>query len=135
MIDRICAYLLCLTIALQGALVAFAQQQNLSALQTSLPFDTELICTGAEMKWISVSQTQQSGHFVYVEPPTDIDNTLVNNACPAGLLADVQPATALVSGSLHSQFVAYQVLVQSLQQHCYTSFAYNTALSRAPPLV
>ena len=133
LLSRILPYILCILFASQGGMVAFAQQQQLSAIQSKTHGDTELICTGAQMKWISVSLTEELGRFVFVDGPDDVDQRMLENACPAGTMSDLQSAVAVISDAIVVSFSRFHALVRSLRQRPYTSFTYQTALSRAPP--
>lgn len=85
------------------------------------------------MKWISLSQTQALGQFVYVNAPEQYEELPLDNLCPAGNLADSQSAPGLIGPGLLVQFDQFKALVSRLHQRPYTLFAYQQARSRAPP--
>ncbi|WP_111978338.1 hypothetical protein [Algibacillus agarilyticus] len=108
---------------------AAIQTQQAQAYQND---DLVLICTGNKIKWLSLSATQAQGHFVYVDAPTDAPSNLHQIDCSWGLLAE--PAyqdTQQLQTTL--QLVAYKALLLNHYQQPYTTFAYQTAESRAPP--
>jgi hypothetical protein len=130
--------------ALALGLAAFSMQQA----QLLASEDIELICTGKNMRYISVSQTQLKGEFVYVhlDSPdfpalTDTLNTLdpldhsQHIDCTNGTLADLPSSDSSISYyAIDTLFVRYKALETRLKQQPYTAFAYSAALSRAPPI-
>ena len=128
-------YYLCLVLALQGTFAVVVQHDRLANVQASTTGDVELICTGAEMKWISLPLTEELGQFVFVEAPEEFADLPLDNLCPEGALADAQSAYGLVSQAVLVQFHRYQGYAASLLQRPYTLFPYQKAQSRAPPVV
>ncbi|WP_269518290.1 hypothetical protein [Alteromonas sp. BMJM2] len=127
--------------ALALGLAAFSMQQA----QLLASEDIELICTGKNMRYISVSQTQLKGEFVYVnlDSPdfpalSDTPDTLDHSQpidCTNGTLADLPSSDSGVShDTIDTLFVRYKALETRLQRQPYTAFAYSAALSRAPPI-
>ena len=111
----------------------FVQQDRLTAFQDKTQGDIELICTGTQMKWISLSLTQEIGSFVYVEAPEEFDDTSFEHLCPVGAFADIQPFDELSRTGVLITFQVFQALISRINQRPYTLFAYQNPLSRAPP--
>lgn len=107
--------------------------ERLSRIKAMMPDDIELVCTGNQMKWISLSQTEQARRFVFVDPPVETQDYDAQQLCPNHYSNDLNHELALQSAQLNEQFVAYKALVQTLVQQPYTSFAYASSFSRAPP--
>ena len=124
--------------ALALGLAAFSMQQA----QLLASEDIELICTGKNMRYISVSQTQLKGEFVYVSLDSPDFPALLDTVdssqhidCTIGTLADLPSSDSGVSHeTIDIFFVRYKALETRLQQQPYTAFAYSAALSRAPPI-
>lgn len=124
---------LVLSLLLQSSLAVFVQQGRLAAFQAQIEGDKELICTGTQMKWISHSLTEQTGAFVFVEPPEEFNDTSFEHLCPVGEYADIQPFTKPAEVEALINFQVFRALVTRLDQRPYTLFAYQSPLSRAPP--
>ncbi|MEQ3638152.1 MAG: hypothetical protein ABNH03_00225 [Alteromonas sp.] len=124
--------------ALALGLAAFSMQQA----QLLVSEDIELICTGKNMRYISVSQTQLKGEFVYVSLDSPdfpaLSDTLDSSQhidCTNGTLSDLPSSDSFVSyDAVNTLFVRYKALETRLQRQPYTAFAYSAALSRAPPI-
>ena len=128
-------YYLCLVLALQGTFAVVVQHDRLANIQANTTGDVELICTGAQMKWISLPLTEELGQFVFVEAPEEFAELPLDNLCPQGTLAEVQSAAGLVSHSILVLFDRYRGYAADQLQRPYTLFAYQKAQSRAPPFV
>ena len=121
-------------LALQNGLAVFAQNDQLSTLKSSAPEDLELICTGSEMKWISLSQSHTLGQLVFVDFEGDSTTDYsMDVACPDGLLSDKPSFMGTPNVDLAAHFVAYAHYIIQLYQRPYTLFAYLTAQPRSPP--
>jgi hypothetical protein len=124
--------------ALALGLSAFSMQQA----QLLASEDVELICTGKSMRYISVSQTQLKGEFVYVslDSPdfpalTDTLDSSQHIDCTNGTLADLPLSdSGVFHDAANALFVRYKALETRLHQQPYTAFTYSAALSRAPPI-
>ncbi|WJG10677.1 hypothetical protein [Aliiglaciecola sp. LCG003] len=127
-------YVLCLTLLLQGGLRLLLNGQQLEQLRLQSFNDIELICTGKEMKWISLSQSNQFNHFVFVDAPEEASEFPIENLCPDKVMSDFKNALAMQSHSVLSQFVSYTARLERLAQQPYTAYPYQTAHSRAPPV-
>ncbi len=117
--------------ALAMGLAAYSME-SVSALASD---DIELICTGKDMRWISVSATQLQGKFVFVTPDLEDEQT-THVDCTNSVLADTPQSTPLPSDiSVSTHFVEYASYSVRIAQRPYTSFAYAAPLSRAPPTI
>lgn len=134
-LSRFLAYCLCIVLVLQGAVALLVQQHQLANFKANNQGDVELICTGSQMKWISLSLTEELGSFVFVDAPDGAEELPLDSLCPAGAMADIQSNVALVSLAIQITFDAYRAFAARLNQRPYTLFAYQSAQSRAPPLV
>lgn len=110
-------------------LTASWQMQQAQAWQSD---DIVLICSGRSMQWVSLSATEQAGHFVYVDPPDDAPAQFSEFSCTSACLMDM-PYTPQQSAEYCIEQIAYVAKQQRLLQRPYTAFPYQKALSRAPP--
>ncbi|MCC2617137.1 hypothetical protein LJ739_12865 [Aestuariibacter halophilus] len=109
---------------------------NASALNTIKQWqfaDIELICTGTTMKWVSVSQSQLAGEFVYVEAPAVVADIDLDNLCPMQLQGELPSGLTPAPVAQLDITLTYQVQQARLLAHPYTFFAYQHGQSRAPP--
>ena len=113
----------------------FVQNDRVANIQANTTGDIELICTGAQMKWISLSLTEELGRFVFVDAPDDYSDIALDNLCPQGTLADHKFASDTSGHTGLIQFVVFRQFIARLLQRPYTFFAYQKALSRAPPVI
>jgi hypothetical protein len=119
---------------LQGGLRLLLNGQQLAQLRLQSYNDIELICTGKEMKWISLSKTAQSNHFVFVNAPEEAFDTNLKNLCPGKVLSDFKRTTVTLEQYGLAQFVSYRARLVRLAQQPYTAYPYQKALSRGPPV-
>jgi len=129
-------YLLCLLLAVQSGIAAFIQNDKIVHLNETAPADLELICTGSSMKWISVSQTQLAGHFVFVDFAKEDQQThtpSLDTHCPVALIADAQSKATFYLAVFEPVSVILKAITQHLYQRPYTLFPYRKAQPRSPP--
>jgi len=129
--------LVCLTLLLQNAMaLGLAAVSMEKAHQFTAQFnndDIELICTGNNMRWVSLSATELAGEFVFVSLDTSkVAGTHID--CTNSLLSDL-PHAVSSPDALPSliEFARYHSVATSIAQRPYTAFAYAAPLSRAPP--
>lgn len=120
---------------MHGALRLSVNAYQLSHIHQTQTGDVELICTGKSMKWISISQTEQAQHFVFVDAPEEFKTVDTQQMCPSMILADHKYDFAVHSHLVLAHYQAYQDKVSELLQRPYTSFTYLTSDSRAPPYI
>jgi hypothetical protein len=96
--------------------------------------DVELICTGKEMKWISLSKTAQSNHFIFVDAPEEAFDIDIKNLCPDNVLSDFKSTIANLDQDGLAQFVSYRAKLVRLAKQPYTAYPCQKALSRGPPI-
>ncbi|MDN4502738.1 hypothetical protein QX776_10000 [Alteromonadaceae bacterium BrNp21-10] len=96
--------------------------------------DKILICTGSSFKWISESAFFESNQLVFVDAPADAPAELQQIDCSYKYLSDLYTDLPnMLDSSI--DHIAYQALNSRLAQRPYTAFAYQSAHSRAPPLL
>lgn len=116
---------------LQSGLRSIVNTQQLQAVQQQTFDDAELICTGKQMKWISVSLSYQASQFVFIDAPEEAPE--VNHLCPNETLTEPNHLLATNSVTVLQQYVSYRAKVSQLVQRPYTAFPYTHAQTRAPP--
>lgn len=119
---------------LQGGVRLLFNSQQLATLRLQSFNDIELICTGKEMKWISLSKTAQSNHFVFVNVPLEALDIEIKNLCPDNVLSDFKNIIAALEHDGLVQFVSYRARLVRLAQQPFTAYPYQKAHSRAPPI-
>ncbi|GEA10000.1 hypothetical protein KUL49_03750 [Alteromonas sp. KUL49] len=120
---------------MQNAMAMGLAAYSMTSVSALASDDIELICTGKDMHWISVSATQLQGKFVFVTP--DLDETHSKHVdCTNSVLADTPQSTPIPSDiSVSTHFVEYTSYSARIAQRPYISFAYAAPLSRAPPTI
>ncbi|WP_426369053.1 hypothetical protein [Pseudocolwellia sp. HL-MZ7] len=108
---------------------------NTDQAQSYATKDAVLICSGTSFKWMSKSAFIDQGIILYVDEPKDIPSEYHQIKCSYSYLIDHH--TYELSSLLDVQIseIKYRALVLTIAQRPYTSFAYSTALSRAPPYI
>jgi hypothetical protein len=119
---------------LQGGLRLLFNSQQLAKLRLQSFNDIELICTGKEMKWISLSKTAQTNHFVFVNAPEEAFDIDIKNLCPDNVLSDFKNIIPPLDHDGLAQFVSYRARLVRLAQQPYTAYPYQKAHSRGPPV-
>ncbi len=127
-------YLLCTILLLQGGLRLLVNGQQLANLRLQSFNDIELICTGKQMKWISLSKTAEFQHFVFVDAPEEAQDIDMKNLCPESVLSDFKNSLATLEQDGLTQFVSYRAKIARLAQQPYTAYPYQKAFSRGPPV-
>lgn len=129
---------LMLSLVCQFILAPIAAEQRVSSLRslTSVTAhqDVMLICTGNTMQWASLEIYQTTGRIEFVSPPIDVPSGEAEVECANGALAKQFVELTIVDNSPITIWVQYLALKSVLQKRPYTSYAYQSALSRAPPL-
>lgn len=132
---RVVTWLICLSLLLQNAMAMGLASYSMSVMTEVSQEDIELICTGKDMRWISISATQLQGKFVFVTPDLDDEHT-THVDCTNNVLADTPQSTPIPSDiSVSTDFVEYTSYSARIAQRPYTSFTYAAPLSRAPPTI
>ncbi len=134
---RRCRYflslLLCLSLLSQHAMALSLASYAVSTAKAQQGEDIELICTGADMRWISLSQTELAGEFVFIDldEHQEADTSV---PCINKVQADTQSTTLHTLSALSVTIItAFNAHIERLAQRPYTAFPYAKALSRAPP--
>ena len=93
-----------------------------------------LICTGSTFKWISSVDYYANGKLTFVEPPADAPNNISDLECANVYLSDTdkQPILSTATSPLLIPFLATEL---DRLQRPFTSFPYQSAHSRAPPII
>ena len=127
------AFLVCFTLMLQNAMALGLASYSMEKAHRYAGNDVELICTGKTMRYISLSQTEALGEFVFISPAV-LDAPAEHVDCTNSVLADVPQTDNVHVSSLASlPLVRYRALVQRIAQHPYTLFPFAAPLGRAPP--
>lgn len=93
--------------------------------------DIVMICTGRDMKWVSMQASWQAGHFVFVEPPADTPPHFKHVQCTFGYLDDHKAELPDVAGEALPQVAS--LTPQQHAQQAELAARYASARSRAPP--
>lgn len=125
------AWLLILTLSIQNALALGLSSAQMMHYKTFAQGDFSLVCTGTEMKWISLSKTHTKGQFVFVDNPLVDDDVQLN--CTNHILSDLPHTIQTNSDQLTVPSLRYHALQLRLFQRHYTAFAYQTKQTRGPP--
>jgi hypothetical protein len=96
--------------------------------------DVMMICTGSQFKWISTEDYFTTGEMVFIDPPADAPQSVDNVDCSFVYLAEQYTNNLAVPVQVDKS-IAYQAKVLNLAQRPFTTFAYSTAQTRAPPIV
>jgi hypothetical protein len=81
------------------------------------------------MKWISLSRTAQSNHFIFVNAPEEAFDIEIKNLCPDNVLPDFKNIIANLEQDGLAQFVSYRARLVRLAQQPYTAYLINTPFS------
>ncbi|MDF2178878.1 hypothetical protein P2G88_11520 [Aliiglaciecola sp. CAU 1673] len=94
--------------------------------------DIVMICTGRDMKWVSMDASWQAGHFVFVDPPANTPKRFKHVQCSFGYLDDHKADLPVFDGlaMTHSNALTPQQQAQQAE----LAARYAKAQSRAPPL-
>lgn len=142
--------ILCISLLLQNALAIGLAAFSMQQARANVSGDIELICTGKGMRYISVSQTELKGEFVFISldslntPNTlkePLDSHFLSDStsthyidCTNSTLADLPVGNdSFYTVTVDAIYARYQALKARLDQQSYTAFAYAAPLSRAPP--
>jgi len=127
------SFLVCFTLLLQNAMALGLASYSMEKAHRIAGNDVELICTGKTMRYISLSQTDALGEFVFINP--DVLNAPAEHVdCTNGVLADIPQTDDVYKSSIASlPLVRYRALVQRIAQRPYTLFPFTVPLGRAPP--
>ena len=117
---------------LQSVFRLLFNSQQLAKLRLQSFNDIELICTGKEIKWISLSKTAQSNHFVFVNAPEEAFDIDITNLCPDNVLSDFKNIIATLDHEGLVQFVSFRARLVRLAQQPFTAYPYQKSHSRAP---
>ena len=93
---------------LQSVFRLLFNSQQLAKLRLQSFNDIELVCTGKEIKWISLSKTAQSNHFVFVNAPEEAFDIDITNLCPDNVLSDFKNIIATLDHEELVQFVSFR---------------------------
>ena len=131
------AYLLTsllLLIALQQALALGAASVQMARAQQFVTDDVTLICSGPEMKWVSISQSDAMGHFVYIDP-ADLDvSTPQLIDCTNSVLGDAVNDVVIDQPLFDLVFDVFSELIIKGYQSPYTAVSYLAHFVRGPPV-
>ena len=125
--------LLVAILALQHAFALANASWQMQFAQKNLPDDITLICSGNAMKWVSISQSDALGEFVFVDPDTFISEDAPQVDCTSKVQADTNSTILFDTVPTITALSAYRSYVQRLYQRPYTSYPYLTVLVRGPP--
>jgi hypothetical protein len=126
-------------IALLTQMIVSPLVLQLKALEykAQLGDDIELICTGAEMRFISVTKTQAAGKFVFVEPAQlkgDLPSIDLNELCPEHPYLDPDHLD-LISTNTVPQLLAMHRHAVAVYLAQFSASTYFQPLLRGPPNV
>lgn len=123
-----------LALLFSSTVPAIAASWNVNNAQQYVSDDAMLICTGSTFKWISTVDFYASGKLTFIEPPADAPNNIDNLDCSNVYIndPDKQPLQSIL---LNQILVRYQAIELDRLQRPFTSFPYQTAHSRAPPII
>ncbi|GAA0345334.1 hypothetical protein GCM10009092_07260 [Bowmanella denitrificans] len=113
--------------------LAFAASQHLAQARAYSDDDKVLICTGRDMKWVSMSASWQAGTFVFVDAPKDLPQELKTLKCGDLFAQDLK--TCGVSHAITIAQLSYPDLLNPRLATPHLQAQYAKALSRAPPAV
>lgn len=125
--------LLLLLFILNNLSLAFEASQHLAQARSFSDEDKVLICTGRDMKWVSMSASWQAGTFVFVDAPEDLPQELKDIKC-GDLFAQDLKSFAYNAELIDAQ-LNYPDLIALRLSAPYLQAQYAKALSRAPPAV
>ncbi|GEM_PF-6117668 len=131
--SRILTNIFVVVFVINQAFGLLMNHMRLAHINASIGDDVELICTGNEMRWISVSLTMQENEFVFVESPTETQQIQADELCPS-IDARDDESPDLMAGtdwiSYWSSYVSVKLAVLWLAL-CKHKFALS--IPRAPP--
>jgi hypothetical protein len=125
---------LLLLIALQQALALGSASMQMARAQQYTTDDITLICSGQTMKWVSVSQSELLGEFVYIDPnelnisvPSMID-------CTNSVLGDTVSDEWIELPLFETTFDAFSALTIKGYQSPLSAITFLAHWVRGPPL-
>jgi hypothetical protein len=96
--------------------------------------DAMMICTGSTFKWISTQAFYDLGQMVFIDPPADAPHHIDNLDCSFEFISDNEKQSINDTNS-YTLNLAYQAMATVRAQRPYTAYPYQSAQTRAPPLL
>ncbi|MEM0912150.1 MAG: hypothetical protein AAGJ37_14330 [Pseudomonadota bacterium] len=106
---------------------------RLAHINMTIGDDIELICTGNDMRWISVSLSMQTNEFVFVDAPNDIQQIDANALCPDIDARDDDSFKITSYTNIIASWSAYQAVAFAAIQAKLLVHKYALSAPRAPP--
>lgn len=131
--------LIALVFALNSLLLSYANAKTFASINSTLPEDVLVICTGSSVKYISESALYENGLIVEVElddsEQSELAKSDIAQLCPLNLGFD--------KGQIHQPYLcnqihirlAFQFTVDAQQNTPLCINEYSLAITRAPPLL
>lgn len=129
-----CTALVILALLFNSTAPLLASTWAVNEAQQYATDDAMMICTGSTFKWISTAEYFDSGQVVFIDPPANAPTNLQSLDCSFEYISDQHTDQTNVSYQDNIS-IAYKATVLTRAQRPYTSFAYLTAQTRAPPLL
>ena len=95
--------------------------------------DVELICTGNEMRWISVSLSMQANAFVFIESPPEAEQIDVDELCPDLNARDDDTPDLFSTVAWLSNWSAFVTVKFAVQQAKLLTHKFALSVPRGPP--
>ncbi len=95
--------------------------------------DVELVCTGANFKWMSVSHYQKTGEILFVEAPKEAPQHSEQIKCSNQLLIDLKSSVGPINDLPEIGTISFTRSTREYLNAGYLHRKHQQYVSRAPP--
>jgi hypothetical protein len=128
-----------LVFALNSLLLSYANAKTFASINSTLPKDVLVICTGSSVKYISESALYENGLIVEIElddgEQSQLAKSDITQSCPLNLGLDKGQLHQLYSCNQIQIRLAFQFTADAQQNASLCFNEYSLAITRAPPLL
>lgn len=131
--QRIVGISTAITLFLHSALTVLLTSMAVAQAQSYSDQDRVLICTGSNMKWVSLSQTELAGEFVFIDPPEEAVQFQYELDCASEVLLQLTDFDHVVPVSELVTRLTQGAVNENLYSAAETQWHAISAQPRAPP--
>ena len=128
------SYLLVTIFLMHQAFGLWINHARLAQINMSLGDDIELICTGSDMRWVSISMSAQANQLVFVDPPSQSQQIEADELCADIDARDDDTFDLITNGAWISSWSTFYAVALALQQARLLSHKFLLSTPRGPPL-
>lgn len=128
------SYLLVTVFLMHQAFGLWINHARLAQINMSLGDDVELICTGSDMRWVSISMSAQANQLVFVEPPSESQQIAADELCPNIDARDNDTVDLMSNGVWISSWSAFYAVAFAVQEASLLTHKFLLSTPRGPPI-